>query len=78
MTEHKKKTFLRIPAIVKIFTDENEDGELVDGCALIIASEVQDIISDNSGKTTIFFKSGDAIGTSLTLDELEMIFDEDR
>ena len=78
MTEHKKKTFLRIAAIVKIFTDENEDGELVDGCALIIASEVQDIISDNSGKTTIFFKSGDAIGTSLTLDELEMIFDEDR
>ena len=78
MTDHKKKTFLRIPAVVKVFTDENEDGELVDGCALIVASEVQDIISDNSGKTTIFFKSGDALGTSLTLDELEMIFDENR
>jgi hypothetical protein len=78
LTEHKKKTFLKIPAIVKIFMEDNEDGELVDGCALIVASEVQDIISDNSGKTTIFFKSGDALGTSLTLDELEMIFDENR
>lgn len=74
----KKKTFLKIPAIVKIITDENEEGELLDGCALIVASEVQDIISDSSGKTTIFFKSGDSLGTSLTLDELEMLFDENR
>ena len=78
MTDHKKKTFLRIPTVVRIISDDNEEGELVDGWALIIASEVQDIISDNSGKSTVFFKSGDSLGTSLTLDELEMIFDENR
>jgi len=64
--------FKRIPAMVLVITDEVE--ELVDGTALINIDEIQDIISGN-GKCTIYFKSGDSVGTTLTLDQMEYVIE---
>jgi len=69
------KKFLKIPAVVRVITETDEEGTIVDGWSLINVSEVQDVISDDSGKSTIYFKSGDSLGTSLTLDELAMILE---
>lgn len=73
--EKKQKKFLKIPAVVRVITETDEEGTIVDGWSLINVSEVQDVISDDTGKSTIYFKSGDSLGTSLSLDELAMILE---
>lgn len=69
------KKFLKIPAVVRVISEADEEGEIVDGWALINVNEVQDVIADDSGKSTVYFKSGDSLGTSLSLDELAMILE---
>ena len=73
--QKKMNKFLKIPAIVRVLSEEDEEGTIVDGWALFRIDEVQDVIADDSGKSTIYFKSGDSLGTSLSLDELAMILE---